>query len=88
MREWQDELENYGRVVFEEISMNSDKQKVKLTPAQLKLLQEEKGYFVADYKPGLKLIEHALIDSEAATYGRLKWEINEAGRAYLAATSQ
>lgn len=64
--------------------MNSGKQKIKLTPAQLKLLKEERGAFNGDYKPGLKLIEHALIDSQAASYGRLKWEINEAGRAFLA----
>lgn len=57
--------------------------KIKLTPAQLKLLQEGSGTFINTYKPGLKLIELKLVDSQAISYGQIKWSINEAGRAYL-----
>lgn len=62
--------------------------KIKLTPAQLKLLQEQSGGFSGDYKPGLKLIELGFIDVREAGFGHRKWTINDAGLAYLASLSK
>lgn len=56
--------------------------KIKLTPAQLALLQEKKGGFIDTYKPGLKLIELGLIDVIGKGYYR--WTINAAGEELLA----
>ena len=56
---------------------------IKLSSAQLKLLQEERGSFVEGYKPGLKLQEHGLIAVVPGGYGNCTWEITEAGRAHL-----
>ncbi len=56
--------------------------KIKLTPAQLSLLQEKRGGFVDSYKPGLRLIELGLIDVTGKGYFR--WTINASGEEALA----
>lgn len=58
--------------------------KIKLTQAQLRKLQERSGFFVPEYKPGLKLMELGLIDAIQSKSGwTYKWTINEAGEKYL-----
>jgi hypothetical protein len=59
-------------------------QKVKLTPAQITLLVERKGTFKESYKPGMKLIELALVDASKSRFGVYSWVINAAGEAFLA----
>ena len=58
------------------------KTRIKLTPAQLSLLQEKRGGFLDNYKPGLKLMELGLID--VAGNGYYRWTINSNGEAVLA----
>lgn len=57
--------------------------KIKLTPAQLRLLGECQGQFVDTYKPGLRLRDLGLIDCQESGFV-IKWTINEAGKSYLA----
>lgn len=58
----------------------------KLSSAQLTLLKERQGLFIAGYKPGSKLMELRLIDAtETRSGGYFKWSINAAGEAFLAA---
>ncbi|RUE86359.1 hypothetical protein IPC1135_29770 [Pseudomonas aeruginosa] len=59
-------------------------QKVKLTPAQIALLAERKGTFIDTYKPGMKLIELALVDASKSKFGVYSWAINSAGETFLA----
>jgi len=59
-------------------------QKVKLTPAQITLLTERKGTFNESYRPGMKLIELALVDASKSKFGVYTWAINGAGEAFLA----
>ncbi|WP_455233503.1 hypothetical protein [Geopseudomonas aromaticivorans] len=73
-----------GEAVAEPVPAARVTKPVKLSIAQLALLMEEEGYFAEVYKPGQKLLKYGLIEAQPASYGRIKWAINEAGRAVLA----
>lgn len=60
---------------------------VKLSPAQIALLEAKEGSCVSKYKPCLKLRDLGLVTVVPGAYDNITWKITPAGEQYLMAQS-